>query len=124
MADDESTTSGAANGSGTSATSSARPRSAASRNAGASRSAPSRGNTRSSKASEDAMKKQIAELKREVNRLNRALSDQAEEAAETVADLMDAGDNPEVEAAVEEQVFDELTEAEQERQAEEAAAKK
>jgi ElaB/YqjD/DUF883 family membrane-anchored ribosome-binding protein len=29
------------------------------------------------------MKKQIAELKREVNRLNRALSEQAEEASET-----------------------------------------
>ena len=37
---------------------------------------------------------------------------------------MDAGNNPEMEAAVEEQVFDELTEEEQERQAEEAAAKK
>ncbi|TIP04239.1 MAG: hypothetical protein E5X76_21215 [Mesorhizobium sp.] len=30
------------------------------------------------------MKKQIAELKREVNRLNRALSEQAEEASESV----------------------------------------
>ena len=33
----------------------------------------------------------------------------AEEAAETVAELMDAGENPEMEAAVEEQVFDELS---------------
>ncbi|MEO8247707.1 MAG: biotin/lipoyl-containing protein, partial [Chloroflexota bacterium] len=32
----------------------------------------------------------------------------ATEAGDTVADLMDAGDNPEMEAAVEEQVFDEL----------------
>jgi DNA-directed RNA polymerase subunit beta' len=48
----------------------------------------------------------------------------AEEAGDTVAELMGAGDNPEMEAAVEEQVFDELTEEEQERQAEEAAAKK
>ena len=48
----------------------------------------------------------------------------AEKAADTVAELMDAGENPEMEAAVEEVVFDELTEQEQERQAEEAAAKK
>jgi len=51
----------------------------------------------------------------------------AEEAGETVADLMDAGDNPEMEAAVEELVFDELTdEAKAEEPAEpaEATAKK
>ena len=48
----------------------------------------------------------------------------AEEAGDTVAELMGAGDNPEMEAAVEEAVFDELTEEEAERQAEEAAAKK
>jgi len=48
----------------------------------------------------------------------------AEEAGDTVAELMGAGDNPEMEATVEERVFDELTEEEQERQAEEAAAKK
>ena len=48
----------------------------------------------------------------------------AEEAGDTVAELMGAGDNPEIEAAVEEAVFDELTEEEAERQAEEAAAKK
>jgi DNA-directed RNA polymerase subunit beta' len=47
----------------------------------------------------------------------------AQEAADTVAELMNAGDNPEMEAAVEEQVFDELTEEDQERQAQEAAAK-
>ena len=47
----------------------------------------------------------------------------AEEAAENVAELMGAGDNPEIEATVEEAVFDELTEEEAERQAEEAAAR-
>jgi DNA-directed RNA polymerase subunit beta' len=47
----------------------------------------------------------------------------AEEAADTVAELMGTGENPEMEAAVEEAVFDELTEEEAERQAEEAAAK-
>ena len=55
-------------------------------------------------------------------------TDEAEAAAEaegdTVAELMGAGDNPEIEAVVEEATFDELTEEEQERQAEEAAAKK
>ncbi|HEX7197230.1 MAG TPA: DNA-directed RNA polymerase subunit beta', partial [Candidatus Limnocylindria bacterium] len=45
----------------------------------------------------------------------------AEEAGETVTELMGAGDNPEMEAAVEEAVFDELTEEEKEK---EAAAKK
>ncbi|MDQ3344973.1 MAG: DNA-directed RNA polymerase subunit beta' [Chloroflexota bacterium] len=45
----------------------------------------------------------------------------AEEAGDTVADLMGAGDNPEMEATVEEQVFDELVE---EQIPEEAAAKK
>ncbi|MEJ7803553.1 MAG: DNA-directed RNA polymerase subunit beta', partial [Candidatus Limnocylindria bacterium] len=45
----------------------------------------------------------------------------AEEVGDTVADLMGAGDNPEMEAAVEEQVFDELVE---EQIPEEAAAKK
>ncbi len=47
----------------------------------------------------------------------------AEEAAENVAELMGAGDNPEMEAVVEEAVFDELTEEEAERQAEAAATK-
>ena len=41
----------------------------------------------------------------------------AEEAADTVAELMDAGDNPEMEAAVEEQVFDALTEEKEEEPA-------
>ena len=54
--------------------------------------------------------------------------DEAEAAAEaegdTIAELMGAGDNPEIEAVVEEATFDEITEGEQERQAEEAAAKK
>jgi DNA-directed RNA polymerase subunit beta' len=54
-------------------------------------------------------------------------TDEAEAAAEaegdTIADLMGAGDNPEMEAVVEEATFDELTEEEQERLAEEAAAK-
>ena len=43
---------------------------------------------------------------------------------DTIAELMGAGDNPEIEAVVEEATFDEITEGEQERQAEEAAAKK
>ncbi|MGH2445644.1 MAG: DNA-directed RNA polymerase subunit beta', partial [Candidatus Limnocylindria bacterium] len=47
----------------------------------------------------------------------------AEEAAENVSELMGAGDNPAMEAAVEEKVFDELTEEEKERE-QEAAAKK
>ena len=47
----------------------------------------------------------------------------AEEEGETVADLMGAGNNPAMEAAVEEQTFDELTE-EAEPKKEEAAAKK
>jgi DNA-directed RNA polymerase subunit beta' len=51
-------------------------------------------------------------------------TDEAEAAAEaegdTIADLMDAGPNPEMEAAVEEQVFEELTEGEEEK----AGAKK
>ncbi|WP_246674591.1 hypothetical protein [Mesorhizobium sp. B4-1-3] len=45
--------------------------------------AASRGSTRAAKASENTMKKQIAELKRERNRLNRALAEQSENAAET-----------------------------------------
>ncbi|HYI65738.1 MAG TPA: hypothetical protein VEW95_02320, partial [Candidatus Limnocylindrales bacterium] len=49
----------------------------------------------------------------------------AAEAGETVADLMDAGSNPEMEAAVEEQVFDALTDEEHaEEPAEPATAKK
>ena len=55
-------------------------------------------------------------------------TDEAEAAAEaegdTIAELMGAGDNPEIEAVVEEATFDEITEGEQERLAEEAAAKK
>jgi hypothetical protein len=55
-------------------------------------------------------------------------TDEAEAAAEaegdTIAELMGAGDNPEIAAVVEEAAFDELTEEEQERLAEEAAAKK
>jgi len=47
--------------------------------------------------------------------------DEAEAAAEaegeTIAELMGAGDNPEMEAAVEEQVFEELTEDEKEKAA-------
>jgi len=54
------------------------------------------------------------------------------EAGDTVADLMDAGPNPEMEAAVEEAVFDVLTEepaepkatAKKEKEKEKAAAKK
>jgi hypothetical protein len=53
-------------------------------------------------------------------------TDEAEAAAaaegDTIADLMGAGDNPEMEAAVEEAVFEELTEDEPEK--EKAAAKK
>lgn len=50
---------------------------------GAARSrASSRSRAKASGMSEEAMKKQIAELKREVSRLNRALSEEAEEAAE------------------------------------------
>jgi len=41
----------------------------------------------------------------------------AREAGDTVAELMGAGDNPEMEAAVEEQVFDELTEDAKEKAA-------
>ena len=41
----------------------------------------------------------------------------AREAGDTVAELMGAGDNPEIEAAVEEQVFDELTEDAKEKAA-------
>ncbi|MBZ9851716.1 hypothetical protein LB565_27380 [Mesorhizobium sp. CA14] len=80
MADNDTSTANSANGNAktTAARSSSASRSSASRG-----SAASRGNTRTAKASEDAMRKQIAELKREVNRLNRALSEQAEEAAET-----------------------------------------
>jgi len=48
----------------------------------------------------------------------------AAEAGDTVADLMGAGDNPEMEAAVEEAVFDELTEEPAEEKEKEAAAKK
>jgi len=36
----------------------------------------------------------------------------AEESAETIADLMGAGDNPAIEAVVEEEVFEALTEEE------------
>ncbi|RWB50654.1 hypothetical protein [Mesorhizobium sp.] len=66
MADNDTSTQTSGNGKGTVSTA---------RNRGASRSA------RSSGASEATMKKQIAELKREVSRLNRMLSDQAEETA-------------------------------------------
>ena len=48
----------------------------------------------------------------------------AEEAAETVADLMGAGDNPDIEAEVEEQVFDALTDEQKAEEAAEATAKK
>ena len=48
-----------------------------------SRAATRSGNPKSSSASEEAMKKQIAELRREVSRLNRALAEQAEDAVET-----------------------------------------
>ena len=49
----------------------------------------------------------------------------AEEAGEAVAELMDAGNNPEMEAAVEEAVFDELTDEEPAKdKKKEAAAKK
>ncbi|MDX8534308.1 hypothetical protein RFM41_24600 [Mesorhizobium sp. VK25A] len=75
MADNDTSTANSADGNA---------KTRAARSSSASRgSAASRGNTRAAKASEDAMKKQIAELKREVNRLNRALSEQAEEAAGT-----------------------------------------
>ncbi|CDX20910.1 conserved hypothetical protein [Mesorhizobium plurifarium] len=75
MADNDTSTANSADGN---------PKTTAARSSSASRSsAASRGNTRAAKASEDAMKKQIAELKREVNRLNRALAEQAEDAAET-----------------------------------------
>ncbi|UCI06287.1 hypothetical protein [Mesorhizobium sp. B1-1-8] len=80
MADNESTpgnqtnTAQARNGSSKSQTNASR--SSAARSA-------SRGSARASGASEAAMKKQITELKREVSRLNRALSNQAEEAAGT-----------------------------------------
>ncbi|TGP49687.1 hypothetical protein EN873_27450 [bacterium M00.F.Ca.ET.230.01.1.1] len=84
MADNDSTTGSAANGTGTPASSAARKRNPGSSSSAASRaSGAARSSTRSSRASEDAMKKQITELKREVSRLKRALSDQAEEAAET-----------------------------------------
>jgi ElaB/YqjD/DUF883 family membrane-anchored ribosome-binding protein len=89
MADNESSSGGAANGTGTPGTSpanAARPRNAASRSSGASRSGGgSRGSAASSRASEGAMKRQIAELKREVSRLNRALADKAEEQAEAAS---------------------------------------
>lgn len=75
MADNDSGTANSADGNA---------KTTAARGTSASRSsAAPRGNTRAAKASEDAMKKQIAELKREVNRLNRALSEQAEDAVET-----------------------------------------
>ncbi|MBZ9816709.1 hypothetical protein [Mesorhizobium sp. CA7] len=72
MADNDTSTTNSANGNAK--TAAARP----------TRTRPaSRSSARASRASEDAMKKQIAELKREVNRLNRTLSEQAGEAAET-----------------------------------------
>ncbi|TIV67216.1 MAG: hypothetical protein E5V89_24590 [Mesorhizobium sp.] len=68
MADNNTgTTPASGNGKGTTS---------AARNRGA-----SRRSGRASGASEAAMKKQIAELKREVSRLNRMLADQAEETA-------------------------------------------
>ncbi|WP_246674323.1 hypothetical protein [Mesorhizobium sp. B4-1-1] len=69
MADNDTSTTNSANGNA---------KATAARNRPASRSS-----ARATRASDDAMKKQIAELKREVSRLNRALSEQAEEAAET-----------------------------------------
>lgn len=48
-----------------------------------SRAATRSSNAKSSGASEEAMKKQITELRREVSRLNRALAEQAEDAVET-----------------------------------------
>ncbi|TIO13210.1 MAG: hypothetical protein E5X93_25630, partial [Mesorhizobium sp.] len=56
-------------------------RSNPSRSSAARSGSASRTSARPSAASEAAMRKQIAELKREVSRLNRALADQAEEAA-------------------------------------------
>ncbi|SFP35263.1 hypothetical protein SAMN03159463_04063 [Mesorhizobium sp. NFR06] len=71
MADNDTTTTNSVSGNG---------KGAAGRRANAARSSAARGSARSSRASEGAMKKQIADLKREVSRLNRALADQAEEA--------------------------------------------
>ena len=59
------------------------------RNRAASRGATTRSSSVSG-ASEEAMKKQIAELKREVGRLNRALSEQAEEVVETAQGWYDS----------------------------------
>jgi len=69
MADDETSAANSGNGNA---------KTRAARGGGASRSS-----ARASGSAEEAMKKQIAELKREVSRLNRALSEQAEEVAET-----------------------------------------
>ncbi|CDX27260.1 conserved hypothetical protein [Mesorhizobium sp. ORS 3324] len=69
MVDNDISTAGPARGDGKGTTSAARSRNAARRSA------------RSSAPSEEAMKKQIAELKREVSRLNRMLADRAEETA-------------------------------------------
>ncbi|TIQ39543.1 MAG: hypothetical protein E5X49_27160 [Mesorhizobium sp.] len=70
MADNETGIANPASGNGKGTTSAARNRGASRRGA------------QTSGASGAALKRQIAELKREVNRLNRMLSDQVEEAAE------------------------------------------